>query len=88
MLLPLLLLTPVAAFVWGAVTGAAGGALFFGIGAIFGVICALAVALPSFMVFTTFHRLLARGGMIDARHLRPLAWGVALTIAALILGVK
>ena len=80
-----LLLALVAAFVWGAATGAAGGAVFFGIGAIFGVACALAVALPAFVVFTTLHRLLARGGMIDARHLRPLAWGVAATAAALVL---
>lgn len=76
-----------AAFVWAVATGAAGGAIFFGIGAIFGAIFALAVALPSFLVFTTFHRLLARGGMIDARHLRPLAWGVAATAAALVLGL-
>lgn len=83
----MLLLTLVAAFVWGAATGAAGGAVFFGIGAIFGVIFALAVALPAFVVFTALHRLLARGGMIDARHLRPLAWGTAATAAALVLGL-
>jgi hypothetical protein len=83
----MLLMTLVAAFVWGAATGAAGGAVFFGIGAIFGVVLALAVALPSFVIFTTFHRLLMRGGMIDARHLRPLAWGVAATAAALALGL-
>lgn len=82
-----LLFTLLAAFVWGATTGAAGGAVFFGIGAIFGVVCALAVALPAFVVFTVFHRLLARGGMIDARHLRPLAWGTAATAAALVLGL-
>ena len=74
-----------AAVVWGISTGAAGGVLFFGIGAIFGAVCALAVALPCFVAFTTLHRLLARGGMIDARHLRPLAWGVAATAAALVL---
>jgi hypothetical protein len=76
-----------AAFVWAVATGAAGGAVFFGVGAIFGAFFALAVALPAFAVFTTLHRLLARGGMIDARHLRPLAWGVAATAAALVLGL-
>jgi hypothetical protein len=81
----MLLSALVAAFVWGAATGAAGGAIFFGIGWIVGVIYALMVALPAFLVFTTLHRLLARGGMIDARHLRPLAWGVAATAAALVL---
>ena len=74
-----------AGFVWAAATGAAGGFLFFGVGALFGVACALAVALPAFAVFTSLHRLLARGGMIDARHLRPLAWGVSTIAAALIL---
>jgi hypothetical protein len=81
----LLFFTIAAAFGWATVTGAAGGVLFFGIGAIFGVFCALAVALPAFIIFTTFHRLLARGGMIEARHLRPLAWAVAATAAALVL---
>jgi hypothetical protein len=73
------------AFVWAAATGAAGGLLFFGFGAIFGFVCALPVALTAFAVFVPLHRLLARGGMIDARQLQPLAWGINLTIAALIL---
>jgi hypothetical protein len=73
------------AFVWAAATGAAGGALMFGIGALFGFISALPVALVAFLVFAPLHRLLARDGMIDARHFYPLAWGINLTIAALIL---
>ncbi|MDT7543380.1 MAG: hypothetical protein QOE33_3284 [Acidobacteriota bacterium] len=73
------------AFVWAAATGAAGGAIFFGIGAIFGFACALPIAFVAFALFVPLHRLLARGGMIDARHLQPLAWGINLTIAALIL---
>lgn len=73
------------AFIWAAATGAAGGFLFFGVGAIFGFACALPVALPAFSVFVPLHRLLARGGMIDARQLQPLAWGINLTIASLIL---
>lgn len=80
-----ILYTLAAALGWATVTGAAGGFLFFGIGAIFGAFCALVVAPPAFLVFTSLHRLLARGGMIDARHLRPLAWGVPAIIAALIL---
>ena len=81
----MLLFTLAAGMGWAAVTGAAGGFLFFGLGAIFGFACALAVAVPAFLVFTSLHRLLARGGMIDAPHLRPLAWGVPATVAALIL---
>jgi hypothetical protein len=73
------------AFIWAAATGAMGGAIFFGIGAIFGFVCAIPIALVAFALFAPLHRLLARGGMIDARHLLPLAWGINLTIATLIL---
>ena len=69
---------------WGFVTGALGGALFFGIGAVFGAICALPVAFVAFPVFAILHRLLSHGGMIEARHAWPLAFGIPLTIAALI----
>ena len=81
-----LLVALFAGFVWGVVTGFAGGLPFFGIGAFFGAMCAVPVGVAGFPVFTILRRLLARGGMIETRHLRPLAWGVALTIAALILG--
>jgi hypothetical protein len=74
-------------FAWAAVTGAAGGLLFFGIGALFGPFFAVPCGVAGFVAFTILHRLLARGGMIEARNLRPLAWGVALTIAAFILGM-
>jgi hypothetical protein len=70
---------------WGVVTGAAGGVLVFGIGALAGMMLATPVALAGFVLFAPLHRLLAHGGMIEARHLRPLAVGVAGVIAALIL---
>jgi len=70
---------------WGVVTGAAGGALFFIIGALFGAFIALPVGVAGFVSFVMLHRLMARGGMIDARHFWPLACGVVLTITALIL---
>lgn len=70
---------------WGFVTGAAGGLIFFGIGALFGAACASVVGALGFLIFTTLHRLLARGGMIDARHFWPLAWGVTLVLVALLL---
>ena len=72
------------ALVWSVVTGAFGGALCYGIGAAFGPIFALPVALVAFPVFGILHRLLSHGGMIDARHTWPLAFGIPLTIAALI----
>lgn len=70
---------------WGLTTGAVGGVLFFGVGSLFGAVIALPVGMLSFLIFTPLHRLMARGGMIDARHFWPLACGVVLTISALIL---
>ena len=70
---------------WAVVTGAAGGVIVFGIGALFGPICAAPVALAGFPAFMLLHRLLSRGGMIEERQLWPLAFGVPCVIAALIL---
>ncbi|MDT7604851.1 MAG: hypothetical protein QOF61_2848 [Acidobacteriota bacterium] len=72
-------------FIWAVATGAAGGALAFGVGALVGLCCALPIALIAFAVFASLHRLLARDGMIDARQFYPLAWGINLAITALIL---
>ncbi len=71
---------------WATATGAAGGAIVFGFGAIFGAFLALPVGLLGFVFFTILHRLVARGGMIDARHFWPLACGITMSIAAFILG--
>jgi hypothetical protein len=70
---------------WGLTTGAVGGVLFFGFGSLFGALTALPIGMLGFLLFTMLHRLMARGGMIDARHFWPLACGVVLTITALIL---
>ena len=75
----------VMAVAWSVVTGGMGGLLFFGIGGLFGVFCAAPVALAAFPVFAILHRHLSRGGMIEARQVWPLAFGIPLTIAALIL---
>lgn len=69
--------------VWGGVTYGAGGLAFIGIGAIFGLLYGVPLGMAAFLLFTTLHRLLARGGMMDARHFWPLACGIALTLAAL-----
>lgn len=73
--------------IWGAGAGAAGGLVFFGIGAIFGVMFAIPVGILAFTLFMPLHRWLAHGGMIEASHLWPLACGVVMTITALILGL-
>lgn len=83
----MLLMLPLIGAAWGAVSGAAGGLVFFGIGALFGLVCAIPVGILAFTLFTPLHRLLARGGMIDARHFWPLACGVTMIVSALILGL-
>ncbi len=74
-------------FIWALGAGAAGGFLVYGIGALFGAACAIPVGALGFGLFVPLHRLLARGGMIDARHFWPLACGVVMVISALILGM-
>ena len=74
-----------AGFIWACVTGAAGGAVVFVLGALYGLLCALPFGLAGFLLFTICHRLLARGGMMEARHFWPVACGIALSCAALIL---
>jgi hypothetical protein len=74
-----------AALCWGVATGGAGGAVCLIIGAIYGAAVATPVALLGFALFAPLHRLLARSGMIEARHFWPVAWGVTLIISALIL---
>ncbi len=81
----MLMTTILIGILWGLATGGAGGTVFFGLGALFGISFAVPVAALAFPVFTLLHRLLARGGMIEAAHFWPLAWGVTLIIAALFL---
>jgi hypothetical protein len=81
------IMLPLLAIVWGAVTGAAGGLVFFGFGALIAPFFAIPVSLVAFPVFALLHRLLERGSMIDRKHLLPLAFGISLTISAFILGI-
>jgi hypothetical protein len=69
---------------WGLVTGGFGGGVFFLFGAPFGAAAAAPVGVLAFALFTPLHRLLARGGMIEARHAWPLVFGVTGLIVALI----
>ncbi|HEX7176130.1 MAG TPA: hypothetical protein VF240_12790 [Pyrinomonadaceae bacterium] len=69
---------------WGVVTGGLGGAVFFGFGAPVGAAAAVPVGTLAFALFAPLHRLLARDGMIEARHAWPLVFGVTGLIAALI----
>ena len=82
---PMLLAAAGIGFIWGVATGAVGGLPAYGFGAIVGAIFAVPVGMLAFLLFMPLHRLLARGGMIDSRHLWPLACGVVTLITALIL---
>jgi hypothetical protein len=82
-----LLLALFVGWCWATGTGAAGGLIFYGIGAIFGALFAIPVGLLAFSLFMPLHRSFARGGMIEAGHLWPLACGVTMTLTALILGL-
>ena len=77
---------PLIGLAWAVVTGGAGGALGFGIGAVVGIVCAVPVALVAFPVFASLHRAHSHGGMIEARQLWPLALGIPFYVAVLILG--
>ncbi|HEY0406123.1 MAG TPA: hypothetical protein VGC89_10370 [Pyrinomonadaceae bacterium] len=81
----MLLLAGLNGLLWAIATGAAGGAIVFIAGALFGATLMLPIGALAFVIFTALHRQVAHGGMIDARHLWPLACGVAAFIAALIL---
>ncbi len=81
------LLVPFLAMAWGITTGAIGGLVFFGFGAFFGPFFAVPVSLVAFTVFAVLHRLIETGGMIERKHLLPIAFGISLTISAFILGL-
>lgn len=81
------LVLPLIALGWGVITGAAGGLAFFGIGALVAPIFAVPVAFVGFLAFAILHRLLENGGMIERKHLLPLAFGISFTISAFILGL-
>ena len=74
-------------FLWALVTGSLGGVIGIGVGAVVGVFCAMPVALAAFPVFAVLHRIQSHGGMIEARDLRPLVFGVPLAAAALIISL-
>ena len=71
--------------IWGLGTGAAGGGVWFIIGALGGVFFAVPTGVFAFAVFTPFHRMLAWDGMIDVRHLWALLFGIIGSIVSLIM---
>lgn len=78
---------PLIGILWGIIAGGSGGIFIFVIGAVFGAAIAAMVGSVAVPAFAIFHRLLKRGEMIEQKHFLPLAFGVALTVSALILGL-
>lgn len=72
---------------WGLVTGGAGGVVFLGIGSLAGAFFAVPIGAAAFPVFALLHRQLSRGGMIEENLNWPLAFGLPLIIAAVVLGM-
>ena len=72
---------------WGAVSGAAGGFFFFGVGGVFGFAVGAPVGIFGFLMFSILHRMLERGGMIETRHFLPIACGITAILTSLILGL-
>jgi len=71
---------------WGMVSGAIGGLFLFIIGSILaGIVGGLVVAvvLPVLVALRSFVR---RGDFIEVKHFLPIAFGITLTLCALILG--
>lgn len=83
----MILLLPFVGMLWGIMAGGAGGAIVFLIGSVFGAAFGAMVGAVAIPVFTIFHRLLKKGEMIELKHFMPLAFGIAFTICAFILGL-
>ena len=71
---------------WGAVSGAAGGLFLFVIGAIFAGIAGGIVGAITVPILIVFHNALRRGDLIEIKHFLPIAFGLTLSLCALILG--
>jgi len=83
----MLLIAPFIGLLWGLTSGAAGGIIIFGVGAIVGAVLGGMVGAIALPAFTVVHRLVKRGEMIDRRHFLPLAFGVTFAICSFILGL-
>jgi hypothetical protein len=78
---------PFIGLLWGAVSGAVGGVFLFIIGSVFGAVIGGMVGALALPVFGALHRTLKRGDLIELKHLRPLSFGIVLTVCAFILGL-
>ncbi|MDQ3634658.1 MAG: hypothetical protein M3405_09145 [Acidobacteriota bacterium] len=82
----MLLALPFLGFLWGIISGGAGGFFIFVFGAIFGAMIGGLVGSVALPAFTIFHRLLKRGDKIENKHFLPIAFGITIIISTYILG--
>ena len=82
----MMLLLPFIGAAWGLLSGAAGGIVLLGIGAVFGGAIGLAVGALIFTAFGILHRLLKTTDQIEQNRLLPISIGLVSIVAAFILG--
>lgn len=83
----MLILLPLIGMLWGVITGAAGGFIFFIFGAFFGGVFGAIVGGAAITFFGILHRILKKGDMIDRKHFLPIAFGIVFAISAFFLGL-
>jgi hypothetical protein len=71
---------------WGAVSGAVGGLFILVFGSIFGGIFGGAIGAVTLPILIGLQSFVRRGDLVDMRHFLPIAFGITLTLCALILG--
>jgi hypothetical protein len=74
-------------FVWGAISGAAGGLFLFIIGSVVAAFVGGIVGAVAVPIFAALHHLLRRGDVIEVKHFLPISFGISLLLCAFILGL-
>lgn len=83
----MLIALPLIGIIWGMVSGGAGGMIFFIFGGFFGAFFGAMVGVVALPLFGIAHRSLKKGDLIARNQFLPIAFGITLTICALILGI-
>jgi hypothetical protein len=73
--------------IWGAVSGAVGGVVIMIVGSFLGMIVGGIVGAVTVPIMLTLHSTVRVGEFVETKHFLPIAFGIALTVCALILGL-
>jgi hypothetical protein len=79
------LVIPLIGFLWGAVSGVAGGVFIFVVGAFFGAMLGGMVGAVALPLFFLAHRFLRVGDMLELKHFMPIAFAITFSICAIVL---